>query len=120
MKKIISMTLVCVLLLGCVFAFASCSNISESYAKKINKAAEADKHYTYEDVKKDLGEDVVDVTVSLLGSTNGILVAVKGVSSLDELEDKLDDGKTVKGIIVTIVNNKATKAVYKEITEDDL
>ena len=46
MNKIISMILVCALLLGCVFAFASCSNISESYAKKINKAAEADKHYT--------------------------------------------------------------------------
>ena len=119
MKKIISMTLVCVLLLGCVFAFASCSNISESYAKKINKAAEAGEHYTYEDVKKDLGEDVVDVTISLLGSTNGVLVAVKGVSSLDELEDKIDSGETVKGIIVTIVNNKATEAVYKEITEDD-
>ena len=117
MKKIISMTLVCVLLLGCVFAFASCSNISESYAKKINKAAEAGEHYTYEDVKKDLGEDVVDVT--MLGSTNGVLVAVKGVSSLDELEDKIDSGETVKGIIVTIVNSKATEAVYKEITEDD-
>ena len=36
MKKIVSLALVCVLLLGCVFALASCGNISESYAEKVN------------------------------------------------------------------------------------
>ena len=120
MKKIISTVLVCVLMLGAMLALASCSNISEKYAEKINAAAEADEHYTYADVKEDLGEDVVDITVTVMGSTSGVLIAVEGVSSLDELEDKLDNGETVKGIVVTILNSKATKAVYKEITESDL
>ena len=41
MKKILSAVLVCVLIFGCVLTLASCGKISESYAKKINKAAEA-------------------------------------------------------------------------------
>ena len=36
MKKIISTVLVCVLMLGTMLALASCSNISEKYAEKIN------------------------------------------------------------------------------------
>ena len=39
MKRILSTLLVCVLLVGCVLSFASCSKISESYADKINEAA---------------------------------------------------------------------------------
>jgi len=44
MKKILSAVLACVLIIGCVLTLASCGKISESYAKKINKAAEADEH----------------------------------------------------------------------------
>ncbi len=120
MKKIVSMVLVCVLLVGSMLALTSCSNISESYAEKINKAAEKGEHLTYSEVKEDLGDDVADITISLLGSTNGVLVAVKGCSTLDEIKEKIDNGDTVKGVVVTILNNKATKAAYKEITEDDL
>ena len=47
----------------CMLALASCSNISESYAEKINKAAEAGEHYTLEKVKEDLGDEAVDITV---------------------------------------------------------
>ena len=116
MKKIISMVLVCVLLLGSMLALASCSNISESYAEKINKAAEAGEHYTLEKVKEDLGDEAVDITV--VGS--GVVIAVKGCTSLDELEDKLDNGEKLEGIVVTFVLGKATAATYKEISEKDL
>ena len=117
MKKIISLVLVAVLM---VLALASCSNISQSYADKINKAAENDKHYTYEDVKKDLGEDVVDITVTVIGSTNGTLIAVKGCDSVEDIHEKIDNDETVKGIVVVILNSKATSASYKELTKDDL
>lgn len=119
MKKIISMVLVCVLLVGSMLALVSCSNISESYAEKINKAAEAKEYITYSQVKEDLGEDIVDLTATILGSTNGVIIAVKGCANLDELEDKLDNGEKVEGIVVTILNSNATKAVYKEISEED-
>ena len=116
MKKILSAVLACVLIIGCVLALASCGKISESYAKKINKAAEADEHYTYDQVKEDLGENAVDITIL----KSGVIIAVKGCETLDEIEDKLDDGKTVKGIVITVVAGKATSATYKEITEEDL
>ena len=116
MKKILSAVLACVLILGCIFTLASCGKISESYAKKVNKAAEAGEHYTYDQVMEDLGDNAVDITLL----KTGVIVAVKGCETLDEIEDKIDDGKTVKGIVVTVVAGKATSATYKEITEDDL
>lgn len=115
MKKVISAFLSLVLLAGMIFTLASC-NISESYAEKINKAAEADEHFTYEQVLEDLGEDAIDITIL----KTGVVVAVKGCSSLDELEDKLDNGEKVEGIVVTVLAGKATAAKYKTITEDDL
>ena len=115
MKKIVSMALVCVLLLGSMLALASCGNISESYAEKVNKAAEAGEHYTLEKVKEDLGDEAIDITVA----GTGAVIAVKGCASLDELEDKLDNGEKLQGIVVTFVLGKATKAIYKEISEND-
>lgn len=116
MKKILSAVLVCVLIFGCVLTLASCGKISESYAKKINKAAEKDEHYTYDEVMEDLGDNAVDITFL----KSGVIVAVKGCESLDDIKDKIDDGKTVKGIVITVVAGKATSATYKEITKDDL
>ena len=118
MKKIVSLALVVVML---VCVLASCGNISESYAKKINEAAANKEHYTYSQVIEDLGgkEEVADLTITLLGSTNGTVIAVKGCSNWDEIEDKIDEGETVKGIVVVIVNNKAISAEYKEITAND-
>ena len=115
MKKVISAFLSLVLLAGMIFTLASC-NISESYAEKITKAAEAGEHFTYEEVLEDLGEDAVDLTFA----KNGVIVAGKGCASLDEIEDKLDNGEKVEGIVVTVIAGKATGAKYKSITEDDL
>jgi hypothetical protein len=116
MKRIISLLIVCVLLVGSVFALCSCSNISESYATKVNEAAKNGEHYTYDKVLEDLGENAVDIT--LLKS--GVIVAVEGCKTLDDIKDRIDDGKTVEGIVVTIALGKATGAVYKAITADDL
>ena len=116
MKKIISFSLVCVLLLGCVFAFSSCSKVTESYADKINKAAENGEHFTVEDVRKDLGDEAVEILIL----NSGVIVAVKGCATLDEIEDKIDNDETVKGIVITVLAGKATAATYKEISKDDL
>ena len=112
MKKIL-MSLVLFL---CLFTLCSCSKVSASYAKKINKAAENNEHYTVEQVREDLGDEAIDLNL-LVG---GAIIAVKGVSSLDELEDKLDEGKEIKVIIVYYALGKATKAEYKVITLEDL
>lgn len=116
MKKIVSLALVCVLLLGCVFALASCGNISESYAEKVNQAAKDGEAYTIEQIRDDLGEEAVEI----LFLNNGVVVAVDGCKSIDDIKAKIDEGKTVKGILITVLAGKATAAVYKEITEEDL
>ncbi len=118
MKRIISLTLVIVML---ICTLASCGSISESYAEKINEAAKNKEHYTYSDVVDDLGgkDKVIDYTIDLFGSVNGTVIAVKGCKNWDEVEDKIDEGKTVKGIVVVILNGKATGAEYREITTGD-
>jgi flagellar basal body-associated protein FliL len=116
MKRIISAILLCVVLAGCMFTMASCSNATEAYAKKINKAADAKEYYTYDEVVEDLGDEAIEIALL----KTGVIIAVKGCTSLDEVEDKVDDGKTLKGIVVTVVAGKATGAEYREITKDDL
>ena len=116
MKKIISTILVCTLLLGCVFVLSACGNISESYAKKVNLAAENDEHYTYTQVLEDLGEDAIDITIL----KSGVIVAVKGCASVEDISAKIDAGEEVKGIVVTVLAGKAISASYKVITEEDL
>ena len=119
MKTTIRITSLLLVITMAVFMFASCGKISQSYADKINKAADKDEHMKYADVKEDLGDDVADLTITVMGSTNGVLIAVKGCDSWDDIEDKIDEGKTVKGLYVTILNGKATKAEYREITAND-
>ena len=89
---------------------------SENYAEKINKAADKDEHLTYEEVKKDLGDNVVTDAVAF---GVGFVVAVKGCESWDDVEDKFDNDETVKGLYISIFNNKAVSAEYREITPDD-
>jgi hypothetical protein len=99
-----------------VLVLAACSNVTQKYADKINEAAAAKEHYTVEQVREDLGDEAIDVNL-LVG---GAIIAVKGVTTLDELEDKIDEGKEIKGIIVYYALGKATKAEYKVITLEDL
>lgn len=111
--KILSLVLAIVCL--CT-ALVACGNISQSYADKINEAAEKDEHITYTQVLEDLGENAIDVTFM----KTGIVLAVKGCKTSEDIKTKLDDGKTVKGIVVTIVSGKAISAEYKEFTKDDI
>ncbi len=116
MKKTIRMlSMVLALVLLCS-AFTACSNISEDYASKVNKAAESDEHYTYTQVLEDLGEEAVDLTLV----KTGVIIAVKDCKSIDDIKARLDEGQAVQGIIVTLVGGKAISAKYREISEQDL
>ena len=116
MKRIISVALVVVMLVATMLSVVSCGPISESYAEKINKAAEVGEHYTYDKVVEDLGDNAVEIAV--FGT--GVVIAVKGCETLADIEEKIDNGEIVKGIVVTMLANKAMSAAYKEITENDL
>lgn len=99
-----------------VLTLASCSKVSQKYADKINEAAEAGENYSLAQVKEDLGDEAIEILVF----NNGVIIAVKGCTSYDDLKAQIDEGKTVKGLIVSIAFGKATGAKYTEITKDDL
>ena len=69
---------------------------------------------------KDLGKNAIDLTFAVADNHSGLVVAVKGIDTLDELEEKLENGETIKGIVFSVVANKVTRANYKEIEADDL
>ena len=116
MKRVVSALLVCVLLVASVFALAACSNISDSYAQKVNKAAEKDEHFTLTQVLDDLGEEAIDFTIA----KTGVVIAVKGCKTIDEIGEKLEGDETVYGIVVTFALGKAMSAEYREIDTSDL
>ena len=105
-------------LLAFVFTLASCSNVSQKYADKINKAAENGEHYTLTQVKEDLGEEAVSIIVPVINT--GVVIGVKGCTSVDEIKAQLEAGKETKGIIIVIAGGQATSASYRVITEEDL
>ena len=117
MKKILSALLVCVLLVGCVLSMASCSNVSESYAKKINKAADEKEHYTLDQVLEDLGDEAIKLVDPITNS--GLVLAAKGCTTYEEIEEKWDKDEEVKGIVITFLAGKAMSAEYRVITDKD-
>ena len=109
--KLLSLILVVALFSTMLF---SCSNATASYAEKINEAAKAGEHYTYAEVMEDLGDEAIDITFA----ENGIIIAVKGVTSRETLEEEIDKGEKLEGIVVTVALGKATSATFKTITSD--
>ncbi|MDE7106259.1 MAG: hypothetical protein K2O22_03750 [Anaeroplasmataceae bacterium] len=102
-----------------LFLMVACSNVSKSYAEKINKAAKDGEPITLEQVRKDLGDDCAEVGDFLI-TKSGMIISVKGCKSLDDVKAKVNNGEDVEGIIITIVLGKATSAEYRKIQTSDL
>ena len=116
-KRFSLVTVICLLLLTVV----SCGGVSESYANKINDAAEAKEYIEYEDVCKKIGEkNLIDFTAEVVSVRGGVVIGVKGCTSVDEIKAQLEAGKETKGIIIVIAGGQATSASYRVITEEDL
>ncbi len=94
----------------------ACSNITQSYADKINKATENGESITLEQVRKDLGDECVEILVL----NNGVVIGVKGCKTADDLSKKLENEEDVEGIVITIALGKAKTAAYRKITLNDL
>ena len=107
-----------VLAFVCVFMLFGCG-LSQSDADKINEKAKAGEHYTYDEIIKKYGEPTVDATGELFGIRGGALTYIEGITKKEydkakeegTLEDAFKDAKT---LIVTIVDGKATLAVFAE------
>ena len=103
-----------VLFLLAAFVLVGCG-VSEKYADKVNKAADEKEYFTYEEVVDDLGEPTYKVGGDTgIFDENGVYVWVKGCDSLEEVQEKEEDGKKLKAITITFLGGKAIKAVYSE------
>ncbi len=119
MKKVLKFTSIALVALFALFTLVGCSKINEDFAAEINEKAEAKENYTYEQLKEKLGDPTVDVSGSLgdlLGVT-GVCTWAAGYETADEMEAALEDGKTVKTLVVTFLNGRATAAEYEELTK---
>lgn len=106
-KKIFGLVGIC---LAFVVFLASCSNVNQSYADKVNNAYKNNTSMKYEDVKKDLGDECIDVTTN----QNGVLVAIKGVKAgnyQEKLQNAKEDEK-FEFITITVVVGNCTYAHY--------
>lgn len=117
--KLVKRLSVLVAVVALLFSLAACSNVSQKYADKINAAAEKEEYITYGQVKEDLGDEAIFYGVEILNNANGVIIAVKGCTSQEQIDEKLEAGKELKGIYIVILNNKATSAEYRTITKDD-
>lgn len=99
-----------------LFLMVACSNVSQSYADKINNAASDKEPIALEQVRKDLGDERVEILVL----ESGVVISVKGCKTMDDLKKKLDEEDNVEGIVITIALGKATHAEYRKINTSDL
>lgn len=119
MKKVFKLSMVSLIALFAMFTLVGCAKVSESFAEKINEKAEAKEYYTYEELVEKLGDPTLDVSGSIsIGGLEvkptGVAVWVDGYENMDDVEEALEDGKTIKSLTVTFLDGNATKAEYDE------
>lgn len=100
------------------FSLTACG-ISEKTAEKINVAAAKEEHWTYAEVIEKLDAPTVDATVEVFGFRAGAMTWYVGYESYDEAKAAVEAGKTVKVLVVTIVDGKATDADYSEWVKEE-
>lgn len=98
-----------------MIAFVGCAGVNQSYADKVNEAAEAKEYLTYEDVVKDLGEPTIKVAGSIaILDVTGAATWAKGCDTAEELAAKVEAGEAVDTIVITFANGKAMGAKFVE------
>ena len=112
--------------IGLCFTFmlvlVSCSNVNKGYADKINNAYQEKHALTYDDVKRDLGDECVDTTKVQNGTRSGLLIAVKGVTAGEYKEriEKASSDEKFDYISVTVVQGNCTYAYYATVTASEI
>lgn len=110
MKKTFKTMLLAMILAVCL-AFTGCG-ISQSTVDKINKASKEGEPMTIEQIKRKLGDDYLDGT--LFPGGTGVMIFVEGCDDWEDVYDNLNEGKSMKAVIVTCAGGKAVGAVFKD------
>ena len=90
------------------------SNISQSYADKINDAAVAGEPLTLEQVKKDLGSSAFEVVyfgTNVIMATKGVKGTAEAYEKFEKKVEKNPDTK-ISMIMIQIVDDKAVTAKF--------
>lgn len=118
MKKFAKVAALMLLVIMSVALLASCG-VSEKSAEKVNNAAKDKKFMSIEECKKAFGDPTLDLTATILGHTGGALVWINGCKNADDVKAKLDAGKELKALTVTIADGVATSATYGVYKPDE-
>ena len=111
-------------LLGLTLCFAfvivltSCSNVTKSYAEKISNAYSSGNSMKYDDVKKDLGDECIDLTKD----QNGLIIAVKGMTAANYKEklEKASSTEKFDFLSIPVVKGECQRAYFAEATATDI
>ena len=111
-------------LVGLAFCFAfvivltSCSNVTKSYSEKINNAYSEHSSMKYDDVKKDLGDECIDLTKD----QSGLIIAVKGMTAANYKEklEKASSTEKFDFLSITVVKGECQHAYFAEATATDI
>ncbi len=114
MKKFARITALMLVVVLSLALLASCG-ISEKTAEKVNQAVKDGEAMSVADLKKLCGGDP---TYDLRVASTGFLVWVSGCKTPEDVQKKLDDGKTPKALYVMVVVGKVTTAVFQDYDKD--
>lgn len=110
LTALLSLTLVFALLLtGCV---------NQGMADKINEKAKSEEGYTYAQLIQDYKDPTIDLSTTVLGVTNGVIIYVAGCKTAEEVEAKYEKDGKVNAVYVTIALNKVVSAEYTEYSPE--
>ena len=118
MKKIISKVLAFFGGLFMVFALVGCG-VSQGTADKINDAAKEKDYMTWTEVVDILGTDYVGLSGGNAENVTGWVYWYKGYETMEEVNEALEAGKTVKYIRVDFFLGEAKNAEYGELTPEE-
>ena len=115
MKKLF--TLMLTLCLVSVMFLTGCVN--KGMAEKINEKADSDKGYSYTSLIEDYGKPTIGYAdPEKVPFYSGIVIYVNGCDNAEEVSKKVDDGKKLKAVYVTIALNVVVSATFKEYTPE--
>lgn len=116
MKKLF--TLMLTLCLVSVMFLTGCVN--EGMADKINKKADSDKGYSYTSLIEDYGTPTIGyVDPEKVPFYTGIVIYVNGCENAEEVAEKVDEGKKLKAVYVSIALNVVVNATFKEYNTEE-
>lgn len=115
MKKFTKVCLLFVVLFG-MFLCVGCSKVSQKTVDEINEAAKAKNPMTWTEVYEKLGPDYLGLSVGDSTKVTGVVWWYDGCKTQEEVNAKLDEGKSVNYVKVTFLLGEATGAEFGTAT----